>query len=289
MQSLLSARKSIRANLAVIEEKLGDPTHGEDAARLHELVRKLQRNREDTRAEIIVCQRDATQNDEQQTDINRKIRTLETQNEKAGVIKRQLEAVDHVADALSALAKIQKEDVRKSLDESIRVIWDDAAIKQYRASVTEDYRLLLSKQVGGANMPVIGASTGEKQVLALSFVGSLVRKARENFGKAYGVQVGGYYPLVMDSPFGSLEDDYRAKVAEWVPRLADQVVVLVSKSQWRSEVETAMKQRIGKEYILELHTSKEGANRDIEIGGVKHPYVVSTIDPIEKTVIREVV
>ena len=288
MQSLLNARKSIRSSLALIQEKLGDPTHGEDASRLHESLKKLQRQREDTKAELIVCQRDAAQNEEQQVDVKRKIRTLETQNEKGAVIKRQLDAVDHVADALAALAKIQKEDVRQSLDESIRAIWDDAAIKQYRASITEDYRLLLSKQVGGATMPVIGASTGEKQVLALSFVGSLVRKARENFGKAYGVQIGGHYPLVMDSPFGSLEDDYRAKVAEWVPRLADQVVVLVSKSQWRAEVENAMKDRIGKEYILELHTSKEGANRDIEIGGVRHPYVVSTVDPIEKTIIREV-
>jgi DNA sulfur modification protein DndD len=288
MQSLLSARKSIRSSVALIQEKLGDPTHGEDASRLHESLKKLQRQREDTKAELIVCQRDAAQNEEQQVEVKRKIRTLETQNEKGAVIKRQLDAVDHVADALAALAKIQKEDVRQSLDESIRAIWDDAAIKQYRASITEDYRLLLSKQVGGTTMPVIGASTGEKQVLALSFVGSLVRKARENFGKAYGVQIGGHYPLVMDSPFGSLEDDYRAKVAEWVPRLADQVVVLVSKSQWRAEVENAMKDRIGKEYILELHTSKEGANRDIEIGGVRHPYVVSTVDPIEKTIIKEV-
>jgi DNA sulfur modification protein DndD len=252
-------------------------------------LKKHQRQREDTKAELIVCQRDIAKNEEAQGELKRKIRKLETQNEKGAVIKRQLEAVDHVADALAALARIQKNDVRKSLDESIRMTWDDAAIKQYGASVTEDYRLLLSKQVGGATVPVIGASTGEKQVLALSFVSSLVKKARENFGKTYGVQVGGHYPLVMDSPFGSLEDDYRAKVAEWVPRLADQVIVLVSKSQWRSEVENAMKDRVGKEYILELHTSKEGANRDIEIRGVKHPYVISTFDPMEKTIIKEVV
>lgn len=288
MQSLLSSRKSIRSDLAVIEEKLGDPAHGEDAARLQETLKRLQRQREDTKAEIIVCQRDASNNEEKQAELKRKIRTLQTQNERAALVKRQLEAIDHVADALASLTRIQKEDVRRALDESIRLIWDDAAIKQYEASVTEDYRLLLSKQVGGTQVPVIGASTGEKQVLALSFVGSLVKKARENFGQSYGVQVGGYYPLVMDSPFGSLEDDYRAKVAEWVPKLADQIVVLVSRSQWRSEVENAMKGRIGKEFILELHTAKEGANRDIEIHGVKHPYVVSSLDPIEKTIIREV-
>jgi DNA sulfur modification protein DndD len=285
---LLRARQAVKSSLAVIDEKLGDPSHGEDAARLQEHLRKLQRDREQEKAEIIVAKRDLDANEEAQAAVKKKIRTLQTQSEKGALIKRQLEAVDHVADAIAAIGKLQKEDVRRSLDESIRLIWNDAAIKQYTASVTEDYRLLLSKQIAGNDTPVVGASTGEKQVLALSFVGSLVKKARENFGKVHGVQVGGYYPLVMDSPFGSLEDDYRAKVADWVPRLADQVIVLVSKSQWRAEVEGAMKDRIGKEYVLELHTSKEGSNRDIEIRGVKVPYVVSENDPNEKTIIREV-
>ena len=288
MDRLLKERQSLKSSFAIIDEKLGDPANGEDATRLHELLRKLQRDREQERAEIIVSERDILANEEKQSQTKKKIRALQTQSEKGLLIKRQLEAVDHVADAIAAIGRLQKEDVRKSLDESIRHIWNDAAIKQYTASVTEDYRLLLSKQVGGNESPVIGASTGEKQVLALSFVGSLVRKARENFGKLHGVQVGGYYPLIMDSPFGSLEDDYRAKVAEWVPRLADQVVVLVSKSQWRAEVEDAMKKHIGKEYILELYTSKEGSNREIEVNGAKHPYVISTSDPTEKTIIREI-
>ena len=91
----------------------------------------------------------------------------------------------------------------------------------------------------------------------------------------------------MDSAFGSLEDEYRAKVAEWVPRLAHQVVVLVSNSQWRVEVENAMKNRIGREYVLELHTSKQNANRSIDLNGKKYPYVVSVHDPFEYTLIKE--
>jgi DNA sulfur modification protein DndD len=140
---------------------------------------------------------------------------------------------------------------------------------------------------------VHGASTGEKQVLALSFVGSLVKRAKENLeNKAaaaqMGLQVGGEYPLVMDSPFGSLEDDYRAKVAQWIPTLAHQVVLLVSKTQWRDEVERETRPRVGREYILELHTQKMGADRSIVIAGKEYPYVVETRDPIEQTVIREV-
>jgi DNA sulfur modification protein DndD len=92
----------------------------------------------------------------------------------------------------------------------------------------------------------------------------------------------------MDSPFGSLEDDYRAKVAQWIPTLAHQVVVLVSKTQWRDEVERETRPRVGREYVLELHTQKQGAGRSIEIAGSNYPYVVETHDPLEQTVIREV-
>ena len=83
-------------------------------------------------------------------------------------------------------------------------------MKDYAASVTEDYRLTLTKKVGGQDQIVHGASTREKQVMALSFVAALVKKAEENYRSAEDDQtgltkrLGWLYPLVMDSPFGSL-------------------------------------------------------------------------------------
>ena len=120
-----------------------------------------------------------------------------------------------------------------------------------------------------------------------------MRKAGKNqeiadMGDGGGIIVGGEFPLVMDSPFGSLEDDYRETVAEWIPKLAHQVIVMVSKTQWRIEVENAMRKRIGKEYILELHTSKDNADKSIEIEGKDYTYVISTSDPCEQTLIKEV-
>lgn len=288
LSSLYNERRDVKEKLAIVEEKLGDPSLGEDAVRLRERYQQLLRDRETHRARQQLVEDAIRKNESDRVDVNKQIKKLEVQNERGAVLKRQLEAVERVSDALDAVAQIQKDDVRSALDKQIREIWNDAAIKDYDASVTENYRLLLTKSVGGHPQPVQGASTGEKQVLALSFVGSLVHKARENAGKQYGINVGGHYPLVMDSPFGSLEDDYRAKVAEWIPSLADQVVVMASNTQWRDEVETAMRGRIGREYVLELHTTKPDADRTITIAGEEHPYVVSTGDATEFTVIRKV-
>ena len=164
-------------------------------------------------------------------------------------------------------------------------------MKDYAASLSESFRLELHKTVAGARQLVQGASTGERQVLGLSFVGALVRKARDNAERAAkdpaGLIVGSDYPLVMDSPFGSLEKDYQRKIAQWIPTLAGQVVVMASKSQWSANVESAIRPRVGREYVLELHTPKEGVEQPIEILGSTYAYVVETTDGFEKTEIRE--
>jgi DNA sulfur modification protein DndD len=287
-------RRDAQDRLAAVDEQMGDrDLHGEDAEKLKDQIDSLKRDQIDFLANLkLIAEKRATVAADLAA-VAHQIRSLRVQGEKANLIKAQKEAVGRVADVLEEIFQIQKNDVREYLSGMVGKIWDDAAIKPYTAGVLDDFSLHLTKNVNGTSQPVHGASTGEKQVLALSFVGSLVRRAKENAEEnaeaaRVGLVVGGEYPLVMDSPFGSLEDDYRAKVAHWIPTLAHQVVVLVSKTQWREEVERETRPKVGREYVLELHTQKQGADRSIEIAGSKFPYVVETNDPLEQTVIREV-
>ena len=54
----------------------------------------------------------------------------------------------------------------------------------------------------------------------------------------------------MDSPFGALDKDYREKISRYIPELAEQVIILVSNSQWEGNVEDQCRSRIGKEWNL---------------------------------------
>ncbi len=290
---LLTERRRLHEELDTVEAQCGDTAYGEEAARLADHLKSINRDLVNRKADIKFLDEKLAENEEKRSDIRQRIKQLQVHDAKGALIKRQKESVDRVADALEEITRIQKDDVRQDLDEQIGEIWRDAAIKDYRASVSEDYRLLLTKKVSGVEQPVHGASTGEKQVLALSFVASLVKKAEQNLRESetespWDFLTGGQYPLVMDSPFGALEDDYRQKVAEWVPNIAQQVIVMASTTQWRNEVEKGVYDRIGKRYILELHTSKEGADRQIEIDGHSYPYVIADNDPAECTIVREV-
>lgn len=292
---VLSERSEAKRQLASVEERLGNRQLGEDVA---ELQRRIHHLRDRQLIDFVADKKNVSDHLERlRSDLatnTTKQRSLKVQNEKAALVRRQKESVEKVADVLEQIFELQKQEVRQSLSDRLSAIWSDAAIKQYKASLLPDFRLSLTKTVGSVEQPVHGASTGEKQVLALAFVGSLVKKAKENVEQAkkspqaVAVPVGGHYPLVMDSPFGSLEDEYREKVAAWIPRLAHQVVILVSNTQWRDEVERATRPLIGREYVLELHTQKQGADRSITIDGEDFPYVVESHDPAEQTVIKKV-
>jgi DNA sulfur modification protein DndD len=287
LSGLRSKLRMCQEAISAINQRISDGDTGDEAAKLQELIRGRNDDISRQRAGVIRNADKIKEIEDSIADLRHRTKSLETQTAKAGQAQRQLDAVQKVADALEKIRDIQKEDVRIALDKQVREIWTDAAIKDYEASVSSKYELLLTKNVGGQRQPVMGASTGEKQVLALSFVGAMVRKARENVEKKDGIEGGGFFPLVMDSPFGSLEEEYQSKVATWVPKLAHQVVVMASKSQWRN-VEAAMRPRIGREYVLELHTTKRSADRDIVLDGQSYSYVVTETDEIEMTIIKKV-
>jgi len=274
-----------------LEAKISDPTAGERAVDLAAQIERLNGALIDAKAALIALQRQLADNRTALADLERQLEKLKASDQQGELIKRRRAAVEKIASVLEQIYKLRKDDVRQDLNARIARLWDDAAIKDYTASLNQEFQLKLTKQVAGTEQPVHGASTGEKQVLALSFVGSLVEKARDNLDEAKDAEIterGGLYPLVMDSPFGSLEDDYRAKVAEWIPKLANQVVILVSKTQWREEVEREVRPKVGREYILELHSTKSGSGRAIDIGSDTFPYVVETTDPYERTKIEKV-
>ena len=78
----------------------------------------------------------------------------------------------------------------------------------------------------------------------------------------------------MDSPYGNLDPEYKAKVANYIPSLAEQVIIMVSNSQWSEEVQAAGKGRVGSECTLIYHTphKKEDTKTSSVIGGEKYEY-----------------
>ncbi|MCY4167962.1 MAG: hypothetical protein OXE82_06745, partial [Rhodobacter sp.] len=108
-------------------------------------------------------------------------------------------------------------------------------------------------------------SSGENQLLGLAFTAALVEfaKVRQN-AQDYRLLPGTVAPLVLDSPFGQLDEAYRATTAEFIPKMARQVVLLVSRSQGSEDVLNAIKEHLGAEYLLVRHNTEPRGGRKQE-------------------------
>ena len=169
---------------------------------------------------------------------------------------------------LTSLRESLSNQVRIDLSKRVDEVFQSIIRKPVRAVIDEEYRLQVLKTASnGEEYPVQEQSTGERQVTSLSFISSIISLAKEKHAKKGMFFQGGLYPLVMDSPFGALDDDYREKVAAGVSELAEQVIMFVSNSQWSGRVKKACSAKVGKSYQLIYHSPnlKQGQENEYTV------------------------
>jgi DNA sulfur modification protein DndD len=175
---------------------------------------------------------------------------LSAKSERNAVATQRLKLADEVKRVLDALYGALAEQVRQRLSAKVDETFKAIMRKPYWAEISDTYTLEIYKTIGGAKQLVYEKSTGESQVTSLSFVGSIVALAKERANADSENFRGGVFPIVMDSPFGALDADYREKIAEYIPELAEQVIIMVSTSQWKGEVASQVTHRMAREYTL---------------------------------------
>lgn len=291
VEELRERERLLNERLSEISARIREEDSQEDFQVLESSRRGIEGKLQGLAVDAAGLRNDKGKLEEKGASLDREIQQLNRADAKGKLAQRRLDAVLNVGRALQQICEIRQQTLRQSVSERLSEIWNEISIKDYRAHLDENYRLRLTKELGGREEEVRGASTGEKQVLSLAFVASLVREAHrtheEKRGKGNGLFTGGQYPLVMDSPFGSLEVEYRRDVARWMPELAPQIIVMVSETQWRNEVEDQLSGRVGKAYVLTCFTAKH-AEKSIELRGREYAYVRPAADGYEQTVVTEV-
>lgn len=195
-------------------------------------------------------------------------------------------------DAISCLLEVRNRlevQFRDSLEQKVGEIFNSISFTPYIPKLNENYELTLIEETSGVAAPV-AASTGENQVLSLSFIGAIIDRVREwSQSNTFIGLDSSTFPIIMDSPFGSLDETYRKQVAKAIPQLANQLIVLVTKTQWRGEVAETISDRIAQEYVLIYHSSKPNCQEDwLKLHGVNYPLVKQNNDNFEYTEIVEI-
>lgn len=221
--------------------------------------------------------------------IIRQIAKYKMKEDKQALAQRRITAAQDAIERLTEVRTGLDQQFRLQLEKRVQEIFSQVSFTPYVPNLSEKYELMLLDKVSGESAPV-AASTGENQILSLSFIGGIIDRVRE--WSQRNTLMGpdsSTLPVVMDSPFGSLDEIYRRQIAKTIPRLANQLVVLVTKTQWRGEVAQEMADWSGKEYVLSYNSSKPNCEVDtIELGGVCYPLVRQSYSEFEYTEIIEV-
>ncbi|MEC4895038.1 MAG: AAA family ATPase [Oscillatoria sp. PMC 1051.18] len=284
-----------RNELAQIENEL-DETKEKLRTYPDEDIQRLQKRLDETEIKIRELTLEQGANQQEITRLNQEISGKIKQiakhkhkEEKQVLAQKRIEITQEAINRVIEVRTRLERQFRYSLEKRVQEIFASISFTPYQPRLSTEYELKLIENTSGIAISV-AASTGENQILSLSFIGGIIDRVREWSQK--NTLMGpdsSTFPIIMDSPFGSLDEIYRRQVAKAIPKLANQLVVLVTKTQWRGEVATEMADCIGKQYILVYHSPKPDCEEDfIEINQVSYPLVKPSSDSFEYTEIIEV-
>ena len=134
----------------------------------------------------------------------------------ATLARERQSMVRNVESALRKILEIRSNDMARRLDAEVKRVFASVTAKPFVPELDSNFELGLYQSIDGELVPV-ARSTGENQILSLSFVASVSKLAREIKAER-DAQQGvaddwGVYPIVMDAAFGSLDQNYQRDIS----------------------------------------------------------------------------
>lgn len=273
-----------------IQDQLRKDTN-EEISSLQKRLDQIESNGDELNREQGANQQQLIQLTRELDGLAKQISKQKLNQEKQRLAQRRIDATQDSIKRLTEVRNRQEKQFRLQLEKRVQEIFNQLSVKPYIPKISEKYELTLVEHTAGIEAPV-ASSTGENQILSLSFITSIIDKVREwsQNRKMMMLPDSSTFPIVMDSPFGSLDETSRRRIAAKIPKLANQLIVLVTKTQWRGEVEGEMTELIGKEYVLNYYSSKPNCEHEyIQLGKEKYSLVKQSPNEFEYTEIIEVV
>lgn len=237
--------------------------------------RELERDLEAKKTERIRAQRDNEIAQSDITRLSREVGDLALQNIKVRGLVTRRELASNGAELLQAFLRANEDTARKEIEAAVNRVLETTTRRYYRFEVDDSFQIRLLF-ADGTPTPKSG---GENQMMSLAFLAALVEYAKKrSTGDEDGLFVPATVaPLILDSPFGQLDNNYRQATARFVPSMAPQVVLLVSSSQGRDEVYGALQDRIGKEYVLVAHNTQDRGGKSDDVLNIGGKQVATTL------------
>lgn len=303
VDTVLKKDSADRTELAQIEkelENLRDQLRNSPQEQIRDLERRLTQAEtaiDNSKRLVWASERHIRDLKENIQSLQKEIGQHEAKEERHSLLNRRIAATIDARDRIIKIHELLDLQLRANLNARIRQLFHQISVTPYVPDLNEDYSLTLHETAGGSKA-MVAPSQGESQILSFCFIGAIVEEAKKFHAKQQELPgpESAEFPVVMDSPFGSLDPEYRRQLCEHLHKLADQVVIFVTKTQWRGEVENTLTSKIGRSYVLTYYSprddldkvTEESDNRNIRLNGGRYDLLKQSPNDFEFTEIQEV-
>jgi DNA sulfur modification protein DndD len=281
----------VEAELEDISEKLKDSLY-EGVSNLEGRLREVSRKISEITRDLGGREADAKALEAEIAEIQTRLDRHQAKEDRQALLQRRVSVAIDARDRIRRVRELMEDELRRALNRKIKDLFRVISVTPYTPILDSDYNLGLYD-----GQSHVAASQGESQILSFTFIGAVVEAARD-LSKRQS-QIPGAdaveFPIVMDSPFGSLDPNHRSQICKNLHVLADQVALLVTGTQWRGEVESALSGSVGKSYVLTYHTPRDDIHgvagdhgTNIKLNGGTYDLVVRSEGDFEFTEIKEV-
>lgn len=253
-EKLLQEKNALNGELDTISEQTKEV---EDAISLQEKREHFEKAKDEELKNIGMNEGRAKELDKAIKELTKDRERLSKLDEKADQVRKKLELTEELGRVAHELHRAASHKTRMELSNRVDETFRGIMKKDYWAEINDDYDLQIYKEIPGHGKQLVyEKSTGESQITSLSFIGSLVSIARERHKEGLQYFQGGIFPIVMDSPYGQLDDVHKRLVAKYIPQLAQQIILMATSSQWKGPVEEECEKFVGKHVSLIHHAPK---------------------------------
>jgi len=266
--SMLERQNTLEREIEEIGKKLENLPVA-DIQQRERARKELEKKLDSAKAEKIRKQRDNEHDEDKISRLNKEVAELASQNQAAQRLVLRRDIAVRGGEILKKILEINETTAREEIQEKVNSILDQTARRHYQFELDDNFEVRLLLPDGR----IAPKSSGENQLMSLAFIAALVQFAEK---RSEEEKTGGLFipatvaPLILDSPFGQLDESYRSDTASFVPEMAPQVILLVSSSQGKDEVMKALEGNLGAEYVLIAHNREaqgEKKEDNLEIGG----------------------
>lgn len=219
-----------------------------------EHVKELEKKKDACNSRLGICNQDIGSKKRNLDTLKNDLQGIELKLKRFGAqdirIKRlsgHQKYVEELINRCETKLKKHEEDSKITIAGKVNKTLQQFSRQDFHVKVDRDFSFSLIRKNG----ELVARGNGEKLLLNLSFISSLIEFAKMRSGASGEFLVSGTTaPFVIDAPFGELDNEYKRATAKFLPEKSRQIIFLLSSSHWSGVVDKEIKDKVGSEYIL---------------------------------------